>query len=120
MDQAQMLGLALGLGTLGLLLLIIFFKANIVLCQPNELVVIAGRRHKRADGTRIGYRVLRGGRGFKMPFFESVARLSLTSQQTELLIERAMCSGMIPVDIQAKARNTIEQVLRLLSTIHPL
>jgi len=103
MEQAQLIGLALGLGTLGILMVIIFFKANIVLCQPNELVVIAGRRRKLADGTRAGYRVMRGGRGFKLPLFESVARMSLTSQQTDLGIERAMCSGMIPVDIQAKA-----------------
>jgi flotillin len=103
MDAPQMVGIAIGLGALGLMLIIIFFKSNIVLCQPNELVVIAGRTRKLADGSTIGYRVLRGGRGFKWPMVESVARLPLTSLPVELYIGKAMCQGMIPVVIEAKA-----------------
>jgi flotillin len=85
------------------MLLIIFVKTNIILCQPNELVVIAGRRRKLADGSVIGYRVLRGGRGFKWPLMESVARLPLTSLPVELHIVKVMCQGMVPVTIAAKA-----------------
>ena len=103
MDTAQTLGIALGLGVLGVMLVIIFVKANIVLCQPNELVVIAGRRRKLADGSDSGYRVLRGGRGFKRPLLESVARLPLTSQPVELHIANVMCQGMVPVTVEAKA-----------------
>ena len=103
MDTPQMVGLAVGLGALALMLIIIFFKSNVVLCQPNELVVITGRQRKLADGTRVGYRVLRGGRGFKWPLVESVARLPLTSLPVELFIEKAMSQGMIPVTLEAKA-----------------
>jgi flotillin len=103
MDTAQTVGIALGLGVFAVMLLIIFVKANIVLCQPNELVVIAGRRRKLADGSEAGYRVLRGGRGFKRPLLESVARLPLTSQPVELHIGKVMCEGMVPVTIEAKA-----------------
>ena len=60
MDEMQTLGIALGLGVFGILLLIIFIKSNIVLCQPNELVIVAGRRRKKGDGS-LGYRVIRGG-----------------------------------------------------------
>ena len=103
MDSPQMVGIAIGLGALGLMLIIIFFKSNIVLCQPNELVVIAGRQRKLADWSTVGYRVLRGGRGFKWPMVESVARLSLTSLPVELYIGKAMSQGMIPLIIEAKA-----------------
>ncbi len=103
MDNPQIVGIAIGLGALGLMLIVIFFKANIVLCQPNELVVIAGRRRKLADGSSVGYRVLRGGRGFKWPLVESVARLPLTSLPVELFIEKVMSQGMIPVTLEAKA-----------------
>ena len=103
MDNPQIVGIALGLGALGLMLIVIFFKANIVLCQPNELVVIAGRRRKLADGSSVGYRVLRGGRGFKWPLVESVARLPLTSLPVELFIEKVMSQGMVPVTLEAKA-----------------
>jgi flotillin len=103
MDQAQQLGIALGLGVVGIFLLIAFVKANVVLCQPNELVVIAGRRRKVAKGEARGYRVMRGGRGFKLPLFESVARLSLNSQSVDLQVDRATCLGMIPVMIDVRA-----------------
>ncbi|MHC4993236.1 MAG: flotillin family protein [Planctomycetota bacterium] len=103
MDTPQIVGLAVGFGVLALLLLIIFLKANIVLCQPNELLVIAGRQRTGADGETIGYRVVRGGRGFKRPMFESIARLPLNSQPVDLLVQKAMSQGMIPLTIEAKA-----------------
>ena len=103
MDTPQIIGIAIGLGVVALLLLIIFIKANIVLCQPNELVVISGRRRKLADGSMIGYRVLRGGRGFKRPLVETVGRLPLNSIPLELRIDNVMTEGMIPVSIDAKA-----------------
>ena len=65
MDQMQMIGIGIGLGVFVILLLIIFVKSNMVLSQPNELVVIAGRRRKQKDGSVVGYRTIRGGRGFK-------------------------------------------------------
>ncbi len=103
MDQAQFIGIAVGLGFLGLLVLIIFIKANMVICQPNEIVILAGRKRKLSDGSVIGYRVIRGGRGFKWPFIESMARLSLTTTPIEITLGKAMCSGMIPVSIEGRA-----------------
>lgn len=103
MDEMQTLGIALGLGVFGILLLIIFIKSNMVLCQPNELVVIAGRQRKLADGSAVGYRTIRGGRGFKMPLVESIARLSLTTHPIPIEVSHAMCLGMIPVSVQGRA-----------------
>ena len=103
MDQMQTLGIALGLGVLGILLLIIFIKSNMVLCQPNELVVIAGRQRRDKDGTVRGYRTIRGGRGFKLPLLESIARLPLTSHPTQIELTNAMCQGMIPVSVEGRA-----------------
>ena len=103
MNEAQMTGIAIGLGVLGALLLIIFLKANIVLCQPNELVVLAGRKWRQPDGSRIGYRVIRGGRGFKWPFVESVARLPLTTVPLEVQLPNAMSQGMIPLTVEGRA-----------------
>jgi flotillin len=103
MEPTQLLGISLFLGIIAVLALIIFIKANIVLCQPNELVILAGKQRKLDDGTRIGYRVLRGGRGFKWPMLESVARLSLNTIPIDLTLSRAMCSGMIPVSVEGRA-----------------
>jgi flotillin len=103
MDQPQIIGLSLGLGALLIGLLIWFVKANMVLCQPNELVVIAGRTRKRKDGSSVGYRVIRGGRGFKLPLVESVARLPLTGIPMEVSLAKAMAAGMIPVIVEGRA-----------------
>jgi flotillin len=102
MNEAQIIGIAVGLGVVGIMLLIIFIKSNIVLCQPNELVIVAGRRRKKGDGS-LGYRVIRGGRGFKMPLVESVARLPLTSMAVDLHLTKVMCEGMIPVQLEGRA-----------------
>jgi flotillin len=103
MDYYQQVGIGLGLGVFGVLLLIIFVKANMVLCQPNELVVIAGRRRKRDDGTSVGYRLLRGGRGLKLPLIESVARLPLTTLPIHIELKKAMSAGMIPLHVEGRA-----------------
>jgi flotillin len=103
MEPTQLLGISIFLGIIAVLALIIFIKTNIVLCQPNELVVLAGKQRKLEDGTRVGYRVLRGGRGFKWPMLESVARLSLNTISIDLSLSRAMCSGMIPVSVEGRA-----------------
>jgi len=103
MDQAQIIGIAVGLGGLAILGLIGFIKANMIICQPNEIVVLSGRQRKQADGTRVGYRVLRGGRGFKWPFIEAVARLPLNTQPVEIHLPKALCEGMIPVSVEGRA-----------------
>ncbi len=103
MSDAQTFGIALGLGVLGLLLLLIFIKANIVICQPNEILILAGRKHRQKDGTVLGYRVIRGGRGFKWPFLESVSRLSLTTTPIEVRLPEATSAGMIPIAIEGRA-----------------
>lgn len=103
MDQAQLIGIALGLGILAVFLIIIFIKSNMVICQPNEVVVLAGRKRKLADGTVVGYRVIRGGRGFKRPFVESVKRLPLTTRTIDIHLSKVLCAGMIPVNIEGRA-----------------
>jgi flotillin len=103
MDQAQMVGIAIGLGALAIFLFFVFIKANIVICHPNEVLILSGRKRRAADGTTVGYRVIRGGRGFKWPFLESVSRLSLNTRTIEVHPHKALCQGMIPVEIEGRA-----------------
>jgi flotillin len=103
MDQAQIIGIAIGLGALALMLLLAFVKSNMVICQPNEIVILAGRKRRMPDGSVVGYRVIRGGRGFKWPILESVARLSLTTTPIEVHLPNTLCEGMIPVAIEGRA-----------------
>jgi flotillin len=103
MDQAQLIGIALGLGALAVFLIIVFVRSSMVICQPNEVVILAGRKRKLADGSTVGYRVIRGGRGFKRPFVESVKRLPLTTRTVDIHLSKVLCAGMIPVNIEGRA-----------------
>ena len=103
MDQAQIIGIAIGLGGLAALALIAFVKSNMVICQPNEIVILSGRKRRQPDGSVAGYRVIRGGRGFRWPFIEYVARLPLTTLPIEVHLPKALCAGMIPVTIEGRA-----------------
>ena len=103
MDPAQLIGIVIGLSLVALLLLVVFFKTNVITCHPNELVVFSGRQRKLPDGSSVGYRVIRGGRAFKWPIVESVARLPLTTLPVDLRLEKVLCSGMIPVRVEGRA-----------------
>ncbi|MCB9641143.1 MAG: hypothetical protein H6727_19755 [Myxococcales bacterium] len=101
--DAQTLGLLIALGIVAIMLFIIFIKTNLVLCSPNEVVIITGRQRKQADGSFRGYRILRGGRGFKFPIVESVSRLSLTNMLIEMRLNKALTRGIIPIQVMAQA-----------------
>jgi len=103
MDIAQITGISIFLGVIAVMLIIVFIKSNVVLCRPNEILIISGRQRKNKDGDRIGYRVLKGGRGFKWPLIETVSRLSLNSRTIKINLDKVLCSGIIPVDIEGKA-----------------
>ncbi len=113
------------LGTIGLgvaMALIYVVKSLIVICQPNEMVVITGRKRLTADGRRAGYRLLHGGRTLRVPIVERVARLDLTTLPIEVVVKNAYSKGGIPlivhgianVKISARdpvAHNAVERML---------
>lgn len=103
MDTAEFIGIAIFLGVFFIFLLIIFIKTNVVICEPNEIVILSGKKRKDSDGNMIGYRVIRGGRGFKWPFIESVSRLSLTTRSININLSKVLCAGMIPLEIEGRA-----------------
>lgn len=74
-----------------LILLVIFF-ANYVKVPPNVALVVSGRRRnyrvKDENGKEIvkkfGYRIVRGGATFVIPFFERVDKLNLGIMQVDI------------------------------------
>jgi flotillin len=95
-----------GIGIPILILVLIiwaFVKANLEICHPNEILVFSGRKRRLTDGTEIGYRIIKGGRGLKIPIIESVSRMSLTTIPIELELKGALTNGIIPINIQAMA-----------------
>lgn len=98
-----MIGLWIGIAVIAVLIILAFIKANLRICHPNEILVFSGKQRKLKDGTVVGYRVIKGGRGLKIPIVESVTRLPLTTIPIDLELQGALTNGLIPVNIQAMA-----------------
>jgi flotillin len=78
-------------------------RANLRICQPNEVLVFSGRNRRLTDGTNVGYRVVKGGRGFRIPIIEKVASLDLTTIPIDLTVKNAYSRGGIPLTVRAIA-----------------
>ncbi len=75
-----------------LLILLIIFMCNYIKVPPNVALIVSGRKHKYKvkgeDGKdivkRFGYRIVRGGATFVIPFFERVDKLNLGIMQVDI------------------------------------
>jgi flotillin len=98
-----MLGFWIGLAIIVILVILAFIKANLRICHPNEILVFSGRKRRLKDGAEVGYRIIKGGRGLKIPIIESVTRLPLNIIPIDLELTGALTNGVIPIKIQAMA-----------------
>ena len=99
---AQLLG-----GAVGIVLVVSLFlwvlSRLLVICKPNEIVVISGRKHRLPDGSTVGFKVLHGGRGFRIPMLEEVNRMDMRLIPVEVAVQNAYSSGGIPLMMHAIA-----------------
>lgn len=103
MESAQLIGIAVFLGVILIMLILIFIKSNVVICEPNEIVILSGKKRKAPDGSTRGFRVIRGGRGFKWPFIERVSRLQLNTRAIQINLGKVLANGMIPLEVESRA-----------------
>lgn len=100
------MGMGTVVGVVGLLLalgLVYTIKSLIVICLPNEMVVITGRKRVTSDGRTVGYRLLHGGRTMRIPVVERVSRIDLTTIPIEVVVKNAYSKGGIPLVVQGIA-----------------
>ena len=78
-------------GSIVAALLVIFgiVRSNLKICQPNEVLIFSGRRRRLSDGSKVGYRFIKGGRGFRIPIIEQVARIRLNTIPLDLTVQNA-------------------------------
>lgn len=88
--------LLLGLG-------VAFLKSFLKICNPNEILVLSGRKHRTKDGKEVGYRVVFGGRAIVIPILETVKRMDLTTMPVPVEVTNAYAKGGTPLNIQAIA-----------------
>ena len=89
------IGIALALGITAVLGIIVFIRAHVVVCAPNEAVIFSGRKK--------GFRIIRGGRGFRRPLVETVSRISLNTIAIDVTVKKALSAGMISLNVDGMA-----------------
>lgn len=80
----------------------------LLICHPNEVIVLSGRMRKLADGSVVGYRIIRGGRALRIPIIEKAARMSLEVMPVELMVQNAYSKGGIPLKVEAIANVKVD------------
>ena len=88
---------------MGLLLFISATKSLLHICPPNEVLIFSGRNHTLSDGSTRGFRVVFGGRGWRIPVIETVDRMSLNVMEVPITISNAYSKGGIPLNVGAIA-----------------
>jgi flotillin len=101
MQHVAMVGAVAILGSL--LVIAIILKRIIYICPPNEVLIFSGGHRKLGDDRVIGYRVVQGGRGLRIPLIEVVDRMDLTNMMIELRVQGAYSKGGIPLNVQGVA-----------------
>jgi hypothetical protein len=73
--------------------------------EPGELWVVSGRPNVRADGTRLGYRIVYPGQSsFLVPVVERAERMSAEPHEVAFEISQAWPRGTVPVDLTGQGR----------------
>ena len=75
----------------------------IYVCGPNEVLIFSGGRKVGKDGQVRGYRVIRGGRGVRIPLLEKVDSIDLTNMIIEVAVTNAYAKGGIPLTVSGVA-----------------
>ncbi len=94
----------------GVIVIALFVSRFLLICHPNEVIILSGRSRKLKDGTIVGYRIIRGGRALRIPILEKAARMSLEAIPLELTITNAYSKGGIPLHVDAIANIKINSM----------
>ena len=100
MSSAIVAGIALALAVFFVILIV---RSLIVICPPNRVAVISGRKRTLSDGRTVGYRILKGGRTLRIPLIERVAWMDLNTIPLEVSVTNAYSRGTIPLNVMGIA-----------------
>jgi flotillin len=95
-------GVALGVAVV-LLIGIAFLRRFLYVCRPNELLVVAGKKHRLPSGETANYTVIQAGSHWRLPFVQSVSRMDIRLVPIELAVTKVLSNGGIPLDVHAIA-----------------
>jgi flotillin len=101
-DMILIGGAALGVAVLTIIVIV---ARLIHICPPNEVLIFSGshRTVSDEDNRVVGYRLVQGGRGVRIPLLETVDRMELTNMIIDLRVAGAYSKGGIPLNVQGVA-----------------
>lgn len=88
-------------------------KTHLHICEPHELLIFSGRTHRAPDGRSVGFRVIHGGRAFRVPIVEKVDRMDMTLISVPMHVRGAYSEGGIPLSVTAIANVKVASSARL-------
>ncbi|MEL7085986.1 MAG: SPFH domain-containing protein [Cyanobacteria bacterium J06597_1] len=90
--------------TIFLIAAVIWVLQNLLrICNPNEILIVSGRKYRTPGGQTVGYRVVFGGRVITIPVLETVKRINMTIVPVPVEVTNAYAKGGTPIDVQAIA-----------------
>ncbi|MCA9684301.1 MAG: flotillin family protein, partial [Myxococcales bacterium] len=101
--EPEAFGALLLIVIISLVTIAVILKRVLYVCNPSEVLVFSGRRRVAGNNRVAGYRIIRGGRGIKIPLFETVDRMDLTNMIIEVRVQNAYSKGGIPLSVQGVA-----------------
>ncbi|MBX3162538.1 MAG: flotillin family protein [Deltaproteobacteria bacterium] len=104
-------GVAAGVAVLFVLLVI--YRYLLRICRPNEILIFSGGKHATHDGRTVGYRVVFGGRGVRVPLVETVDRMDVSLISVPVHVNGAYSEGGIPLNVHAIANIKVSTDPRL-------
>src|ERR1044072_816836 len=81
---------------------LISIKGLIYICAPNEVLIFSGGRRVER-GRSYGYKLIKGGRGIRVPLMERVDRMDLTNMVIDIQAINVYSKGGIPLTVQGVA-----------------
>jgi flotillin len=87
----------------GVLVFVMMLTRFLYICRPSEILIFSGRKHRLADGTEVGSRVIFGGRSWRIPLIESVQRMKMLSMPIDVQVQGAYTKVGIPLKVRAIA-----------------
>jgi flotillin len=89
-----------------LLLYMVFSRYTKV--GPNQVLVVSGIKHRAEDGTKVGFRIVKGGGTFVWPIFEKVDILSLELLTIDVQTPEVYTSKGVPVKVDGVAQTKVK------------
>ncbi len=89
--------------------IVIFLLVFMVLSRytkvgPNQVLVVSGVKHRMEDGTKVGFRIVKGGGTFVWPMVEKVDILSLELLTIDVQTPEVYTSKGVPVKVDGVAQ----------------